>query len=187
MKNIALLVLLGLSLYGCASAPVEHPQQTDALQGQSPTEQTAQREAVLQNIADNQESLENNCRAHDARACTFLGAYQEHRAGNPQQALEYYTLACGGNDGIGCGSLADLYYKGEAVTPSKSRAFRLYSKACKLNVGEACSNAAEMLEKGEGTAQDLNRALNYYDRSCAFGISPACNRAKSLINDVIQQ
>lgn len=193
MKNISLFLLLSAAIagYGCTSDGTD--QIEPATQAAAPAAASggagddANREAVLQNIADNLDSLKNSCAAHDARACTFVATYHEHRSGDHDEALKYYTQACGGNDGVGCGALADLYYRGLGTLQSKSRAFRLYARSCRLNVGEACSNAAEMLEKGEGIQADPSRALNYYDRACAFGVKSACARSQELIGSVLHQ
>lgn len=196
MNKISLMLLLSAAIagYGCASGGADQSApQTQAAppaageSGESDEAGDAHREEVLQHIADSLDSLKSSCAAHDARACTFVATYYEHRAGSHEEALKYYTQACGGNDGVGCGALADLYYRGLGTLQSRSRAFRLYARSCRLNVGEACSNAAEMLEKGEGTRADPSRALNYYDRACAFGVKTACTRSQELIGGVLNQ
>ena len=70
----------------------------------------------------------------------FVDGLTQYDKGNPKQASEIWTKACGAGDINGCYNLAVLYDHGDGVKQNKTKAIELYKKACETGDEEGCTS-----------------------------------------------
>ena len=96
-------------------------------------------------------------------------------------SMEIYTVeenkqACDVGDGAGCYNLGLLYYKGEGVKQSYSKAADYYRKACDLGYGVGCYNLGISYYNGEGVKQSYSEAKKFYGKACDMKDDLGCDK-----------
>ena len=96
------------------------------------------------------------------------------------EAVPYCEKACNLNDGLGCGILGGLFYKGQGVRQNYQQAKTYYEKACNLNEVAGCLGLGALFHEGLGVRQDKRTAKEYYGKACDLGVQSSCDIYRKL-------
>ena len=123
-------------------------------------------------------SLERDCDAGKAGACTFAGQTYEYAQGVPRdlrRALANYRKGCDHGHAAACASVGGLYDKGETVGADPRAALEFYQRGCDGGYAEACRNIALLRQKGtSGTPGDPARSAVAFNTACDAGDGWSC-------------
>lgn len=133
--------------------------------------------AIQITAAQDIESLIEQAESENPEAQYQLGQMFESGEGMansaPNIALGWYGRAANNGHGLAQKKLGDLYYNGELVDQSATKAFTWYSKAAKNNIPEALYMIGRAYYYGNGVKQSMATAIHNYQRAVTYSYPPA--------------
>lgn len=121
----------------------------------------------LQEIANNLETHENECRSNGSGAhCRIAGIFYTDGKSDHKTATGYFAKSCILKDDIGCRCLGVMFEEGRGVSKDYQSAKEAYELACELSEGYNCDRLANLYYEGLGVRQDFKKAFEIYLKSC---------------------
>lgn len=117
------------------------------------------------------------CAMQYGDSCAQVERLQKYAETDPKKQLENWQIACSGKDDLeACHKAGTIYYLGDGVPRSLTKAAEYFRKACDGGFAAACYNIAIMMEQGE-LPRDAKQVLATYDKACDKGDARACSNA----------
>jgi len=146
------------------------------------------------NISD-AKRYEPECLRGNAMACNAAGTVYVHD-GDPKRGIELLNKACDFGDLDGCGSLSEIYFKGQIVSKDINKANIFLQKyidiarqKCDKNDAQMCYGMGNMYATGFiknnviFIKQDKSKASSYFKKSCKLGYEDSCS-SYALLNNI---
>jgi TPR repeat protein len=137
---------------------------------------------IQPNLRTANELYRKACEKAHGFTCLDLGvAYHD---GNPdwglgadkKMAVEFFRIACNGEQNEGCFHLALAYDKGEGGLAADPRfAIQLFEETCRRGASKSCRSLGEAYRDGKGgLAPNDNLTVSLFSRACKKGDAQAC-------------
>jgi hypothetical protein len=99
-------------------------------------------------------------------------------------ALAQFAEACDNGSVSACGSLGEMYVKGEGVSANGARAAAPLATACDGGIAAACGKLGILFDTGNGVNVNKARASQLYAQACKNGDKSSCGGAGSTKSQI---